>query len=82
MKLRLHVRLAFWIVARAMRVDLALADTWRANIRSVLAPAMNTRAGSDETTHRLMKRLFGVERPKIVLWKPKPPVVFHPPKLP
>ena len=68
---RLPTRLALWYLKRSMRTDQDLAETWRASIRSVVYPAVNTRASSEEITHRLMKRLFQVERPRN--WLPEPP---------
>jgi hypothetical protein len=61
---RLPARIAILVLRAYMASDRDLADHWRAAIRSVCIPAMNTRTTGDEFTHRLMKRLFGVERPK------------------
>ena len=69
---RIPTKIAFAIVKRAMQKDKALAETWRAMIRSVVIPAMNTRTTGDVTAQRLMKRLFEVDLPTAMPMTPPP----------
>jgi hypothetical protein len=55
---------ALHTLALALRDDQDLRTTWHVNIKSVVLPAMNSRCSADELTHRLLKRLFDVGRPK------------------
>lgn len=49
----------------ALQSDSELRAVWHTSIKSVVLPALNVRSTSaDELAHRLLKRLFDVERPK------------------
>jgi hypothetical protein len=62
---RRRARRALAHLSAALQADSDLRAVWHTNIKSVVLPAMNTRTSADEVTFRLLKRLFGVERPKL-----------------
>lgn len=61
---RIPGRLGLALLKFALRTDPALARTWHSNMEQLVKGCFNTRTNASEVAHRLMKRLFDVERPK------------------